>query len=102
MHTVHFPGQPTNNYIAAALGIIFDTKKWDKDRVTPTQIYAIDEFFDSIFENMDLTNMTLRPYTVKYGDLLYLLDTDKRWVYTGSVTTPPCLTKVYWNVLRTI
>lgn len=65
MHTVHFPDIPLNNYIAAAVGIIFDLNKWDKDKVTPAQIYAIDAFFDSIFENMDLATMTLRPYNVK-------------------------------------
>ena len=25
-----------------------------------------------------------------------------RWVYKGSVTTPPCGQSVYWNVLKTI
>ena len=31
-----------------------------------------------------------------------MVDTDNRWVYKGSVTTPPCDTIVYWNVLRTV
>lgn len=39
---------------------------------------------------------------VPYGDLMLMVDTNNRWVYKGSVTTPPCDTFVYWNVLRTV
>ena len=31
-----------------------------------------------------------------------MVDTSERWVYKGSVTTPPCATTVYWNVVRKI
>jgi carbonic anhydrase len=31
-----------------------------------------------------------------------MVDFNNRWVYKGSVTTPPCATYVYWNVLSTI
>jgi len=31
-----------------------------------------------------------------------MVDTNNRWTYEGSVTTPPCATLVYWNVLRTV
>jgi len=27
------------------------------------------------------------------------VDTSNRWVYKGSVTTPPCAKTVYWNVV---
>merc|ERR1719272_1977950 len=30
------------------------------------------------------------------------VDMQNRWTYRGSVTTPPCATAVYWNVLTTI
>lgn len=31
-----------------------------------------------------------------------MVDTNNRWIYQGSVTTPPCAENVYWNELRTI
>lgn len=31
-----------------------------------------------------------------------MVDTNNRWIYRGSVTTPPCAENVYWNELRTI
>jgi len=33
---------------------------------------------------------------------MMMVDFNNRWVYKGSVTTPPCATNVYWNVLHTI
>ena len=39
---------------------------------------------------------------VPYGDLMNMVDMNNRWVYKGSVTTPPCDNFVYWNVLKTI
>jgi len=33
---------------------------------------------------------------------MMMVDMQNRWTYRGSVTTPPCATAVYWNVLRTI
>jgi carbonic anhydrase len=37
-----------------------------------------------------------------YGDLMQMVDSNNRWVYKGSVTTPPCGRFVYWNVLSTV
>jgi carbonic anhydrase len=39
---------------------------------------------------------------VTYGDLMQMVDSNNRWVYKGSVTTPPCGRFVYWNVLSTV
>jgi hypothetical protein len=33
---------------------------------------------------------------------MMMVNTKDRYVYKGSVTTPPCATSVYWNVLTTI
>ena len=99
MHTVHFPKAPENGIIAAALGIIFDTENYDKS-VSNETIAVIDSFFDSL----ELWRLDGEPEVdeVRYGQLLDALDTDQRWVYKGSVTTPPCATTVYWNVLNRV
>jgi len=39
---------------------------------------------------------------INYGELIMMVDTNNRWVYKGSVTTPPCAQTVYWNVVRTV
>jgi len=31
-----------------------------------------------------------------------MVDTSNRWVYKGSVTTPPCTQSVYWNVVKQV
>lgn len=39
---------------------------------------------------------------IKFGELLDALDTDNRWVYKGSLTTPRCDRLVYWNILSKV
>lgn len=47
MHTVHFPNTESPDIVASALGIIFDTKRYDK-KVSADTIEIIDRFFDSM------------------------------------------------------
>jgi carbonic anhydrase len=98
MHTVHLPDKNEQGFMAAALGIIFDTTNYDPS-VTDAQRAAIDKFFDSLML-YDHTNPESKE--VAYGELIDALDTDNRWVYKGSVTTPPCARLVYWNVLAQV
>lgn len=50
----------------------------------------------------DMTNKWVMTDSIPYGDLQMMVDTNNRWTYRGSVTTPPCAQNVYWNVLRTV
>jgi hypothetical protein len=83
----------------AAVGVFFSVKDFTAE-VTPEQEKVIDRFFESLNWNVTSTNPSVAQ--VPYGELMMMVDTDNRWVYKGSVTTPPCDTIVYWNVLRTV
>lgn len=39
---------------------------------------------------------------IRFGELISALDTNNRWIYKGSLTTPPCLETIYWNVARKV
>jgi carbonic anhydrase len=102
MHTVHYPDATTGDFIAAALGIVFSVEdytanlSWAEERI-------IDTFFDSLqFEDESEANAGPIIDMVTYGNLMMMVDFNNRWVYKGSVTTPPCAGFVYWNVLSTI
>ena len=60
---------------------------------------AIDNFFDDLLLNK-IADTTVAK--IRYGTLIQALDTSRRYVYKGSVTTPPCAKSVYWNVLQTV
>ena len=100
MHTVHLPDDgPKNEIKYAALGIFFSVNDYT---YTPTddEQAIIDKFFTQL--EWDKTASDPLVDLVSYGELMMMVDTDNRWVYKGSVTTPPCDTTVYWNVVRKI
>jgi len=104
MHTVHYPkvADPTNGYIAAAVGIMFSVNDYNA-KLTWAEEKIIDNFFENInFDAITAADVSAPVDWILYNDLLSLVNTDNRWVYRGSVTTPPCAQNVYWNVMTTI
>jgi carbonic anhydrase len=105
MHTVHLPlskdtREPGEAFNYAAVGVIFSVGNYTATDLEDYDIKIIDDFFDSLMWN--ITEVNPKVPKVPYGDLMTMVNTNHRWVYKGSVTTPPCATLVYWNVLRTV
>lgn len=106
MHTVHYPPTGTkSDIIAAAVGIMFSVSDYNAD-LTWAEQRVIDNFFESLkWDDTTYGNSKdVGPIVgeATYGDLMNMVDFNNRWVFKGSVTTPPCATDVYWNVLSTI
>jgi len=101
MHTVHLTrdeDKTGHGIIAAALGILFSVDNYTAE-IGGEERDVINRFFDSLQmgpEGDPVVN------EVAYGDLINMVDFHNRWVYDGSVTTPPCATRVFWNEISTI
>jgi len=101
MHTVHTEDGEVpnaNGFTHAAMGIMFSVNNHNAN-LSDAQTKIIDTFFETLHlqkQNDPQVDM------VTYGDLMMMVDMNNRWVYKGSVTTPPCHRFVYWNVLQTV
>lgn len=100
MHTVHLPeGGAKNGIKYAAMGIMFSVNDYTQE-ATEEEQKIIDDFFDQM--QWDIDSYDPKVDLVSYGKIMMMFDMNNRWVYKGSVTTPPCATTVYWNVLRRV
>jgi len=103
MHTVHLPkledGEVNESeFFAAAVGIMFDTS--NHDAVDEGEEEILTRFFDSLNWEDDQTDPIVSE--IPYGEVMNMVNSGSRWTYRGSVTTPPCATLVYWNVIRKV
>ena len=106
MHIVHVAsegkGDPTP-ILYSALGFMFDVDDYDQS-ITPGEMKTVNEFFDSLkFENIPPTGKAEKHVlndnaTVPLANLVGLQSGAGRWVYTGSLTTPPCTVGVFFQV----
>jgi carbonic anhydrase len=108
MHTVHLAKETKNEIGYAAVGIMFSVEEYTSE-LTWAEQKVIDTFFDSLkwdtigTQNPANSNFEENPVDmVIYGTLMEMVNSKNRWVYKGSVTTPPCGRFVYWNVLSTV
>lgn len=84
------------------MGLIFDTKNYNAE-LSDAEIQVIDTFFDSVnFATTDALDGTHVSDLVAFGNLMNLADMKNRWMYAGGLTTPPCTTKVLFNICRTV
>lgn len=100
LHNVHLldKTQTEAGWAAAAIGIFFDTVHYDQS-ISKEDKAIVDSFFESLKMG---AKEDAKVTTIPYKKLLGVANFDKRWVYKGSLTTPPCNGIVWWNVIRTV
>lgn len=100
---------------------MFDRYDYDQS-VTNAERKVINKFFDSMnfkktppsvtSEDANYKNgqdvdadgniILNKNIDINYGDLTKLVNFANRWVYTGSLTTPPCTVGVYFQVCERV
>ncbi len=86
MITVHTPSEETGDFLYGAIGVLFSVEDYTAD-LTYAETIIIDTFFTSLqWDFVDPAAADTDPVVdlVSYGNLMELVDMNKRWVYKGS------------------
>ena len=70
----------------------------DSDKLDP----RIENIINNFFESLEMDEEDPLVDQIKLGELMSNIDFKNRWIYKGSMTVPPCLQYVYWNVIQQI
>lgn len=93
MQTVHTAKtEILNDFSHAVTGILFSVENYTAD-LTLAEVRIIDTFFDTMKFGDDPDDPTVDFIAI--ANMMELVDMNNRWVYQGSLTTPPCSTNVY-------
>ena len=76
------------------ISILFSVKDYNKE-IDP----ELKEAFIKFFTDLKLEEDDPIIYRVSFGKLMEKIDLSNRWVYKGTMTTPPCERFAYWNVI---
>lgn len=82
------PFDTSNAFKHAGIGILFSVNDANV-KLSKAEIILIDTFF----ETLAWSNPSTDPVDVNlitFGDLMTMADHKSRWIYKGSLTTPPC------------
>ena len=90
MHIVMKNKVEGNEFLYSVIAVIFsvDQPPLDGSEVKKEVSETIDKFFETL--KFDDTSGEVLLEEVNVSELVSALDLQKRWMYKGSLTTPPC------------
>lgn len=91
---------PISSVNTSVISVLFDSDPSAAEGFKDWEIKNIDDMLDSQMWTVTDRNPVVEEN--KVGDFLQGIDTRNRWVYDGSMTTPPCESAVQWNVVRKV
>lgn len=82
------------------VGLLFSVENYDKTINSNTN-QTVQEFLHELRlkDLYDADEDHVETEKLNLGEMMNVVNFKRRWVYHGSLTTPPCSPVVYWNVI---